>query len=471
MAFKGKSTIELRNAETGELEFKAGDENMVTNAAANLMNGTQLFPNIPNFSSSGRREIFPLLDKLFSGLLMFEKNIVEDPNVMGMPYGNRCVGHAHDVYTGLDPYTGTINNSETTVLENGKRYVWDFPTDKGNGTIRSVALTSSIGGCVGIGSELSDGEQGNFISDFPFVNYLSPQGGTLFSLSDYDYAVIGIKDVNTFIIGKTPENTKGAVVKGISTIILRKRIYQNKVKLKDNYSYSESEKTITSSKRLTAPYFFQQIGKEIYSIFPYDTNKFDVVIFDMDTLTIKKEETVTVQDAVFKQQKFHLQLYPDQCALYKGYYYIRKNDTDFYKINKDDPTDYSIAFSVDTYKKGINLIGDLMYLNEICYNGSSSSIVGFGYVYNGSELRKTKTHCNSYYSDRTMMNKVINNDVVPFPYVITQNASGLNDSYNNRYYLCLKQYTPFLSTINNLSTPVVKNETQTMKVTYEITEI
>ncbi|MEF9918973.1 MAG: hypothetical protein RR790_06890, partial [Eubacterium sp.] len=32
-------------------------------------------------------------------------------------------------------------------------------------------------------------------------------------------------------------------------------------------------------------------------------------------------------------------------------------------------------------------------------------------------------------------------------------------------------FTPFLSTINNLTTPVVKNETQTMKVTYEITEV
>lgn len=51
---------------------------------------------------------------------------------------------------------------------------------------------------------------------------------------------------------------------------------------------------------------------------------------------------------------------------------------------------------------------------------------------------------------------------------------GLRESmYSSSYYHVYKElylYTPYLATINNLGTPVIKTADKTMKITYTITE-
>ena len=158
MAFKGKSTIELRNAETGELEQRVEDENMITNAAYNLANPPQTDKVLNRTTRIDMPHcINPLLNNCFSSLLLFEQSITEDPNNIIVSSSKvKSVGYAVDSYTGTDKLRGTLNTAETQELENGKRYVWDFSTDKGNGTIRSVALSNPSAGLFGINSDPYD---------------------------------------------------------------------------------------------------------------------------------------------------------------------------------------------------------------------------------------------------------------------------------------------------------------------------
>ncbi|MEG0495612.1 MAG: hypothetical protein RR564_05025, partial [Eubacterium sp.] len=154
MAFKGKSTIELRNAKTGEVEQLVKDENMVTNAVANFANPPDSIVREFGTYSAGFPEMAdlmtPLTTQALQGIILFDKNITEDPNII-IPNASQLnqVGCASDATNSNANYRGVLNIAETKSLENGYLYVWDFATDKANGTIKSVALSSPAGAYFG----------------------------------------------------------------------------------------------------------------------------------------------------------------------------------------------------------------------------------------------------------------------------------------------------------------------------------
>lgn len=462
MAFKGKTTIELTNAETGVVEQKIEDENMVTNAVYNLVNG-----------SCGSTELNTILNNCFSGLLLFEKNITEDVNTLVMPTGNKMVGKGAGAYgSENEPLIGNLNTAESVSLDNGYRYVWDFATNRGNGTIRCVSLTSYKGGQTGY--ELTP--------DSKYDNYgftiFQPRGGALKSYNNplsYTTSVITSLDKNQHIIGYLDDMLIFADgSSGGSSVTFSTRTENNTVHLKSWTSYDYTEKLITSNKKLSSPVNFIFYDNKYYSIYVTSKITFDVVVFNAVTFEVEKEETVICQDTNFLTGSSTTR----NPIIYKGYYYIPEsvsNEGYYYKIDVNDPTDYtSRAFNskikyvysnTNTHivtQSRLNICGDFLFFLP----ASSTDFSSGDYVYyctvafwDGESVHK------SIFISRKLSNiTVVNNTDVKLPYVVLyENYSGA------RIHDVI--FTPFLSTINNLSTPVVKNETQTMKVTYEITEI
>lgn len=462
MAFKGKTTIELTNAETGVVEQKIEDENMVTNAVYNLVNG-----------SCGSTELNTILNNCFSGLLLFEKNITEDVNTLVMPVENKMVGKGAGAY-GLEdePLIGNLNTAESTSLENGHRYVWDFATNRGNGTIRSVSLTSYKGGLTGY--ELTPNAK---YDNYNFMIF-QPRGSALKSGATplaYNSSVITSLDKNKPIIGYV--NKKLIFANGTggeNSVTFSTRTTDKTVHLKNWTSYNYTEKLITSNKKLCSPINFTFYNNKYYSIYITSKTTFDVVVFNVVTFEIEKEETITCQDTKFLTGSATIR----NPIIYKGYYYIPEsvsNEGYYYKINADDPTDYVarifnskikyIYSSTNTptiTQSRLNICGDfLFFLPATTSDFSSTDYVYYCTVafWDGESVHK------SVFISKRMSNiTIVNNTDVKLPYVVLfENYSGA------RIHDVI--FTPFLSTINNLSTPVVKNETQTMKVTYEITEI
>lgn len=461
MAFKGKSTIELRNAETGELEFKTEDENMVTNAAYNLVNGPTDWSLANSTLINGKIQFNPLLKSCFSGLLLFSENLQEDVSLIIPPSRNKMIGKAAGVYLGEDSFQGTLNQSESKEINDGKgyRFVWDFATDKANGTVKSVSLTSFAGG------------QSGFESDCISVSTperRAPIGKGTFNLQDIsspfspqilinnpltDYCFVGLIEKNSYIYANT--------VEGGNTVTFKTIKYGNSMHLTTNNDVRQTEKTLSTSLKLCRRNNIHQEDDRLYSVRVYDTNKIDFVIFDGKTLEIISETTYTVQDVTFATEEYQRKnsLYHDE------YFYIYKDLYTVYKINAKDISDYELFESFENSRPGYNagyrtmVVDNLLLFYEYANpNYEKNSNV---YVYNGESLTKLYSDTSDKLYPADMY--TVNSKSIKRPYILF----GKYD--NSVIYLGL--FTPFLSTINNLSTPVVKNETQTMKVTYEITEI
>lgn len=439
--------------------FKVEDSNMVTNACYNLLNGESLRRNIDGGLSTVRNTFDDLLNNCFSGLLLFEQSILEDPNVIFMPKGNKNIGKAAGVYSGSNLTTGTLNVNESKEINDGKgyRYVWDFATDRGNGTIRSVALTSKYGGMLGY----SDGEGVG-------VNGISPSASNLYSSSNNTLMIqsflhtgvdaVGIFEKNLYLYATCQEGGNSVTFKTVK--------YLNTAGLKTNYQTRSTEKTVTTTKKLTASNCLQQVNDKLYSIYPYDTNKLDIVIFDGLTLDVIHEETIVVQDVTFYKgttnmgDKHLSGVYKSQ-VVGDSYLVRASNSTKFYTIKINDPADYTLYEGVGA--SDVNFIIDDRVYFVTDYAGTREDTVT---IFDGGTLIKQmwrRSAETAYYIPTT-----INSPFVEKPYILQNIRTNRSGNRTASYHYI---FAPFLSTINNLSTPVVKNETQTMKVTYEITEI
>ena len=93
-----------------------------------------------------------LADTAFSGVIVCRDQIPEDGNNMMLPWTNEEVGHAGISNTNTDTTIGTYNENESGRIENGKgyRHVWDFASDKANGEIGCICLTTKDGGTCGM---------------------------------------------------------------------------------------------------------------------------------------------------------------------------------------------------------------------------------------------------------------------------------------------------------------------------------
>ena len=154
---KGKATIQLFDEKTGEVVKELHEENMITNAVDTILNP-------PDFIETGmdtendrsynplRDFVGNLADTAFRGVIVCRDKIPEDGNNMMLPWTNEEVGHAGISNTNTDTSIGTYNANESGRIENGKgyRHVWDFASDKANGEIGCICLTTKDGGTCGM---------------------------------------------------------------------------------------------------------------------------------------------------------------------------------------------------------------------------------------------------------------------------------------------------------------------------------
>lgn len=150
---KGKATIQLFDEKSGEVVKELHEENMITNAVDTILNPPD-YIEIGMDSDNDRS--FNLLrdfagniaDTAFRGVIVCRDKIPEDGNNMMLPWTNEEIGHAGIANTNMDTSIGTYNANESDRIENGKgyRHVWDFASDKANGEISCICLTTKDGG-------------------------------------------------------------------------------------------------------------------------------------------------------------------------------------------------------------------------------------------------------------------------------------------------------------------------------------
>ena len=154
---KGKATIQIIDEKSGELVREIHEENMITNAVDTILNPPDYIET--GMDAENDRSYNPLRDFLgnladtaFRGVIVCRDKIPEDGNNMMLPWTNEEVGHAGISNTNTDTTIGTYNSNESGRIENGKgyRHVWDFASDKANGEIGCICLTTKDGGTCGM---------------------------------------------------------------------------------------------------------------------------------------------------------------------------------------------------------------------------------------------------------------------------------------------------------------------------------
>ena len=150
MALHGSATIELTNADGSKQVVK--HDNIVTNAANEMLRsyrGEQ--PVITRMSEVG----LSYVTQLFGGIMLFNKALNNNPEDYAINT-TKITGYAsQDAYNGIDVTRGSANLVESGLQEDGSyKLVFDFDTSRANGQIQSLGLCPNIMGQIGASDEI-----------------------------------------------------------------------------------------------------------------------------------------------------------------------------------------------------------------------------------------------------------------------------------------------------------------------------
>ena len=161
---KGHVCIDLHNHNSGFTE-RIEKDNMVTNAIqqclVNLgMSSDNYTPermsasqnsvfDVANYSYNS--PLFPLCKVGLGGLMLFDGKLTEDKNNVQFPTDVHLVGFGGSGINTASPTKGSLNYTDTKYSDDGRSStrVWDFATNQANGKIASLSLTHEVVGSRG----------------------------------------------------------------------------------------------------------------------------------------------------------------------------------------------------------------------------------------------------------------------------------------------------------------------------------
>lgn len=188
--YKGTVLLELTD-KRGNKEIRKGENTFLADNLAWYLDDNGAYNNSPWSASSMRNSP---VDTLLGGVLLFDTPIEPDENnnyPLFMPAGVKmkaCSSTLAKLSTDA-PERGTFNSQESSKTASVITYVHDWATSEGNGVINAISLTSRVGGAIGYGygsgfwrsSGISMG------SDQSYTGSAVPSALGSITVSDYDW--------------------------------------------------------------------------------------------------------------------------------------------------------------------------------------------------------------------------------------------------------------------------------------------
>ena len=248
MKIKGNTQIILTDAKTGEVVKHTNDDNMVTNGIFEFikchgMTVMDLFNNAEVKNNP--------LTTLLGGVYLFHDSQTEDANNFKPDGGNALTANgAYDVTTSQGRTLGNFNASESGWMsDNIFRFVYDWTSAQGNGVISSVSLTSRIAGALGLGKNVKPLANLFFDSYTTYIVTFNERA-MLYDATNNDRA-LGIQGNYLYSYHFTGSN--GDAFRDL--VIHRQHICNTEMAFDDSYAL----KPITSS-RVESVATFQNVG-------------------------------------------------------------------------------------------------------------------------------------------------------------------------------------------------------------------
>ena len=480
MAIKGKTTFELTDVNTGEVEI-IEDDNMVTNALQEFMLTYGVF-NKGIFISDNMTNALYL--NLLGGLFLFDTALDEDVDNTFMPAGVKMIGNGSRGVSNSGAVTelGSYNDTESGEQSDGSiKFVYDFSTAQANGTIACACLTSLTGGYMGMGSEHNyvdnnriDAHQSSGTS---LCLALPGAGNKYFNILYPVYNENAIYCTNPYNIDyeTATASQHWSVTKKIE--ILRVRACFTSVSIRDSQNLN---KVIDRFEVDIPQAILDYMGTSTSTVVPigdsFNGNIF--LIFNknfsayMETgsycwiMKIDKDRNATAYKFTNNTNE---KLVLRNAQSYRKYYTI--NGDYLWLVGYDRKKLYGINYSDSTQiiDTGIELGTTTALICSIAEN-----LVGIGGFY------YSKSYPYRAYSIYDVVNRTYrlvngyeqDNDYIYIPFVDKKGVylRVYADDDSSCMMKVIKDVR-YLATINNLSEPVVKTSSKTMKVTYTITEV
>lgn len=457
MKLIGNTKIELTDVYTGEVE-PLEETNMVTEALNNFYNCNPMgiFYRLEKSSSAKYFDKFfvPICPNILGGILLFSEPLEERTDNILVGSDQLPIAYASNNANPFeDSRRGSFNLNESMPITDGYRFVWDFSTSQGNGTIASLGLTSNYGGASVYGNQYEDASTFCRLCEDSIAFLPTEKRQRYMEAVELDFETeiltsIEYKDDAIHIYkGRIQINSLGLNdrLNGESYTLLEthtihpeiftlvKSVYYYGVFLDglDGYWYGFSNKGNNTG---TATMYWIKIKKEDYS-------------FTEGKWTF----TSTPLNQCGKFELDDLDRFNGSCVR-NGYLYIHSfSRKQIFKINVEnsaDITKYDLGFSSSDLGVGSSSgNGTMMLLIK-------DMIIGRDFIiYPDDRIeRLTGDEKIEHLSTPVFLWK---------QFLITYSAT----------YRTVTLLTPFLATINNLSSAVEKTADKTMKITYTLNEV
>ena len=465
--FKGQTKIEL--FEKGEKVGEVKDNNMMTNMLSKVFNP----PRVVAGGVSSRellQGLTPIYNVALGGLLLYENTIDEDVEAEFSSVSNKCIGHAGGDYSGVQATRGTLNASETGYINDsekwrGYRYVWDFSTDKANGTISCACLTSKCGGNSGYGNGIDYAitESNNYFHVSPAnLNNVYATSGQGFDIANTNEI---LSEAFGMYLGQAEDGySRFSYFQNKSQLVLVELPIENsEVNIIDDFTgygkqldfnnIGKSGMTYRIN-RYDMPFeidasntsVFIEDGK-LFIVSMISNTNFKFCTFDADSKNFSTVENRIVSPAFTD--------FTNQLCKAGNYWFAFSSDrTQLIKYPYAGGTGEAVD-TIDSVGRLQPFNGDLVKIDI----GQTSRLS----VYDVENPELNFKSIDTYSGSGSMW----------YPYIYEQGIIMEVDLYTKadsvRVTPTAYRLSPYLATINNLQTPITKTSAQTMKITYEVT--
>lgn len=487
----GRTIIELTDVKTGVTE-KIEKTNMVTNAINsyykdNLLGLNDYNPNRVsvyfekygkfNSSSSNSNGTYSLLGTLIGGVLCYSSPLEENVDNFYAPLTNELIACANIEQNTYNELTrrGSFNAIESGETEKGYKFVWDFATHQGNGTISSLGLTSYWGGINGF-----DG--------VPFVMSNSNSKYYFQTVSENYHDVFSneiYKKMNIieFDAEKNIGISIGVVKKGDRNVITIWKVKLSITKRRLKFGYL-SDKEVVETYEIpttdTGVENFCTLLKDGNFMFADGKDGYWYGLLSGGSYTrwikIKKDNysvTTGEWDSFGFNYTFNkilnnnkIQYYSGSSSMIiKGDYIYVKTGNKIFIVNKNTGVVES------TENSGVRIYWIDM-LDAVWNYGPQS--INFNFNFNNSNYGQTHKESPTFYMGTDRYDKIHYNFLENFKTISNTFLFKITNSVFitgfNGYAPEAALVTPYLATINNLQEPVTKTADKTMKITYILEE-
>lgn len=476
---KGKTTIELTDVNSGKVEV-IEDTNMITNALQEFMRGYGMWGS--NVLLDEKIRTSELWVNLLGGLLLFDTQLEENADNTFMPAGVKMIGNASKdvVNSGAVTELGNYNVTESGVQSDGSiKFVYDFSTSQANGTIKSVCLTSRVGGYEGVGNKENCYINNDYPWDFMYeknVSYFGNMFGTgslnaIMYASYQDNAIYLINEQNRVYTAEYASE-HWSTTKKIQ--IMKARAGFTGVSIKSDRTIKEIVETYDVEIPQTILDYMGTSKTELNAFCDFERNIY--IMFNNSTsITLKTNAFVWMLkiDRNMNATPYKITNNTGRNLYLNRFFMTINND---YLFIYSDTTPYKLY--------GIKC-SDSTQIIEIDYTWENNR----AYLFNFSKnlvgvYGEYSNNDRSYYAPlifdmeaRTLKKtngRVGNNRLftVPFVdkkgvYILVNVPERSSDSKSLRIMKDMR----YLATINNLTEAVVKTSSKTMKITYTISEV